>query len=303
VSVRVASLSISAHAASEIGASSSPSIELMVRWRAYAKSKPKGRSLSPREAAKEFGLDVQDATFAMKSLVKKGMASKDFFGDKYTLSSAQLETVAPLTGVKAPQGTNPYTAQVGTTPSKDGAISDEDASEAVAEFNLAAYNLMMSNAYIGSSTKFFHDKFCKEGLEVVAGTGDDLGRIYGDSNMMNAGGQKGLRFAAETSRQSRSTIFNIISGETLDEKYTTEDIAKRFPDQVKVDGDAIDIQDFNDHLHDLGDKKLFKKAQTAGALIVYKAMGGISDKGAIDVDKFIAGLEKEIGDVDSLENF
>ncbi|MCW2528954.1 MAG: hypothetical protein JWM76_3814 [Pseudonocardiales bacterium] len=291
------------HAASEIGASSTPSIELMVRWRAHAKAKPKGRSLSAKEAAGLFGLNVSEATFTMKLLVKKGMASKDFFGDKYTLSSAQLETVAPLTGAKAPQGTNPYTAKMGASPSKDGAISDEDAAQGVAEFNLAAYNMMMSNAYIGSSTKFFHDKFCKEGLEVVAGTGDDLGRIYGDSNMMNAGGQKGLRFAAETSRRSRSSIFNIISGETLDEKYTTDEIAKRFPDQVKVDGEAIDIVDFNEHLRVLGNKRLFKEAQTAGALLVYKAMGGISDKGAIDVDKFIADIQTQVGVLDSADSF
>ena len=286
-------------AAGEIGATSTPEIELLVRWRALAKSKSKWRSLDPKDAAAQFGGSAFAAKNSMRALVTKGMASKDLIGSKFTLEKSQLEVVDPKTGLSSPQGSNPYTATKGTRPSKSGKIGGAQASSAVAEFNLAAYNMLLSNAYVGSSTKFFHDRFCQQGLEVISGTGEPLGRIYGDSNMMNAGGQKGLKYSAETSRRSRSSVFNILSGEEDDEKYTTDDIQKRFPAKVKVDDADLPIVDFNLHLKAEGDRKLFKEAKTFGALVVYKAINGLSSKGAIDVDKLVNGIDKQLGRTDS----
>jgi hypothetical protein len=104
-------------------------------------------------------------------------------------------------GAKA-VATHPYTAQKGVTGTAS-TMTDQEAEDAASEFNLVAYNALMSNAYIQAATKFFHDKFCKEGLEVQSGSGVLLGRIYGDANMLNAGGQFGLEYAAETSLSLR----------------------------------------------------------------------------------------------------
>ncbi|MBK9612858.1 hypothetical protein [Candidatus Amarobacter glycogenicus] len=87
-----------------------------------------------------------------------------------------------------------------------------DFEEEAAEFNLASYNQFLSNAYIQGATKFFHDKYCKEGLNVVAANGDAIYTVYGDNNMLKAGGQKGVTYGATTSQWSREAIFEILAG-------------------------------------------------------------------------------------------
>lgn len=282
-------------ATDEIGMTSSPEIELMMKWRALAKGKSSKKSLAPKDAAAEFG--PGDYETDMRLLVKKGFASKDLIGKKYTLKSSQLETVAPKRGLSKPQAVDAYEATRGKSPGK---LSAGETRAAAAEFNVAAYNMLLSNAYIGSSTKFFHDKFCKEGLEVHSGL-DDLGRIYGDANMLNAGGQKGVAYAAETSRMSRASVFSILDGGP--EEFSTKSISDRFPRTVKFNGVDLEIDKFNESLRAEGERKLFKEAKTFGALVVYKAMNGISDKGALDVNKLVKGIELQIGDLDDSEEF
>ena len=286
-----------AAAQAEIGMQSQPEIEFLVRWRALAKGKSSLRSLSTKDAEAQLGTDRAQAALHFSKLATHGFASKDRFGGKYTIKSGQVDAVSVNPSkLSAPQS-HPYEAQKGKG-SPTGQLTDAEALEAVAEFNINAYNILLSNAYIGSSTKFFHDRFCQQGLEVVSTEGASLGRIYGDSNMLNAGGQLGVLYAAETSRMSRSSVFSILDGEGVQEKYTTAEIESRFPTTVIFEGAKLPIVDFNTRLHELGEKKLFKEAQTFGALVVYKAMGGISDKGALDPDKLVKGIEKQVGPLD-----
>jgi hypothetical protein len=275
----------------EIGMKSSPEIEFMMKWRALVKQDPELGAITVNDAAKKIGVSRKDAATNLKKLVAAKFAYTDWeFPGEYFLTISQSQAVDPFMS-------QAYNATKGT---QAGKISDGEAQDASAEFNLAAYNSMLSNAYIGASTKFFHDKFCKEGLQVMSGSGVDLGRIYGDANMMNAGGQKGLEYAAETSRRSRSAVFNILAGEKFDEKYTTDNIAKRFPAKVKVFGAFLPIEDFNNTLRDLGENKgLFKQAKDNGALLVYKVMNGISDKGAMDLNLLVKGVQQEVGVLDS----
>jgi hypothetical protein len=302
-------------AAAEIGmgVDNTPEITFMMRWRALAKAKPKKRTLTISDAALQFkiGRRVAETMFELlvgkgfvtvddgtgrgkKMLAAVGAASRNTDKNKfqYTLDEEMVDVLTP--GRKERRGflgqvgkKVAYPATKGRPADKTGAISDQDAQAAAAEFNLASYNLMMSNAYIGGATKYFHDRFCKEGLEVMSDEGVELGRIYGDQNMLNAGGQVGVEYSAETSKRSREAVFDTLAGKQA--KHSTSDIEKRFPTQVKVDDAYIDIVKFNDELRKLGDNGLFKKAAGFGAHVVYKASDGISAKGALDVASLASG--------------
>ncbi|HEY2043066.1 MAG TPA: DUF4157 domain-containing protein [Jatrophihabitans sp.] len=289
-------------AANEVGMDASEEMKFMMRWRLLAKNDTKMRTLTGQLAAANLGVSALVAEQNMEILARKKFATKGSAG-RFTLSTAQAEAADPITatgvlslGAKA-LATHPYTATKGVTGTA-GQMSDQDAEEAASEFNLVSYNALMSNAYIQAATKFFHDKFCKEGLEVKSGAGVLLGRIYGDANMLNAGGQFGLEYAAETSRRSRSAVFNLINGGQ--EMFTTDSIAERFPTEVLFEGDMLPIEKFNEALRVKGEAGWFAKAQSNGALTVYKAKNGISAKGALDIDMLTSGIRAEIGPLDGL---
>ncbi|MCW2603921.1 MAG: hypothetical protein JWN61_2056, partial [Pseudonocardiales bacterium] len=260
-------------ASDSINMKATPEIKFMVQWRDLAKTTPAKVELDPTGAAMDLGVGVKAAKIHLDKLVELGFASKNRFGPKYALKKSVLTNKI-------------YDAQVSTANTGPKAGTEN----AAAEFNLASYKALMSNAYIGSSTKFFHDMFCKEGLEVETSDDIPVGRIYGDSNMMNAGGQLGLEWSAETARMSRDSVFDTINGAIPAD--STGDISKRFPKKVKVPGTqtVLPIVDFNLHLKAAGEAPggLFSQAQTFGAKAVYKTVG-LSKKGAMDM-KLLTGL-------------
>ncbi|MCU1658578.1 MAG: hypothetical protein JWO57_3234 [Pseudonocardiales bacterium] len=266
-------------AAAGMGMQSSPDLKFMVRWRALAKTRSKFAELDVKTAQLEFGLSARQAQVFFDSLVDKRFASKNVFGQKYSLKSAILNNKA-------------YDATIGVA--GQGKLSDADAGNSAAEFNLASLKELLSNAYIGASTKFFHDMFCKEGLEVATDGDVDLGRIYGDANMMNAGGGLGLEWSAETSRMSRDAVFDTIRGGAP--QHTTAQIEARFPKKVKIPetGTIVPIADFNLHLKAEGEKAggLFEQAQDWKAKGLYKTLG-FSDKGALDLTKLTGAVAKQ----------
>lgn len=277
-------------ATAEIGMESQTEIRLLMRWRALYKADRAYGTVRPRDLAAKLKIDPAAVERRVKRLVEQGFVTKEYeIPGYYTIDFNQTQSAfSGLSGAG-----QAYEATRGVNPDEEGLLTSEEVTEAEDEFNLASYNAMLSNAYIGASTKYFHDKFCKEGLQVIAGDGTDLGRIYGDANMLNAGGQTGVKESAETSRQSRSSLFSILALERRDEEYTTDNIALRFPAKVKVVGyGPLKIDEFNEKLHDLGESGLFKEAKDFGALIVYKAMNGISAKGAIDVKGLVGPLDE-----------
>ncbi len=266
-------------ASDEIGMDSDdPDMLFMMKWRRAAAGKSKYKTLTPDTAEEATGVKGAEATGAMINLVQKGFA-KRAGKNKWSIKQEHIDAFKKGTG-------GAYTAERGKN------VSGMDDEEAVAEFNVAAYNTLMSNAYLQSSTKFFHDKFCKEGLQVMSGENVELGRIYGDANMLNAGGQKGLEYAAETSRQSRSAVFSLINGGP--EFANSAAIARRFPNKVKAFGKFVPITEFNTILRDLGNTTYFAEAKSVGAKIVYKAKNGISSKGALDVEKLTSAMSDAI---------
>ncbi len=303
-------------AAAEIGmdvdAQNSQEIVLMMRWRALAQAKPAKRTLTKAQAVKEFGKSSAQLDPLLQKLVERRFVEVD---EPYALTRAvkgalgrsaetkyilQQEMVNVLNegaterrglgkgnvgghvaysagrghGVKDKQGKN------------TGVIDDTEAEAAAAEFNLASYNTMLSNAYVGAATKYFHDMFCKQGLVVETGEGKNIGRIYGDANMLNAGGQEGVRYAAETSRMSRDSVFDLISGADPKTVPTADDIQKRFPVKVVYNSTKpIPLVDFNNKLELVikDETKLLNPVSSNKARAGYKVMDGISDKGALNV--------------------
>jgi hypothetical protein len=265
-------------AAASMGMATSPDIDFMVRWRGLAKARSKLVEMDIKTAQIELGVNARQAKENFEALVGKRFASKNLIGAKYSLKSAIMNNKA-------------YDATIGVG---GGALGGAEAANSAAEFNLASLKELLSNAYIGASTKFFHDWFCKEGLEVATLGGTFLGRVYGDANMMNAGGQFGLEWSAETSRMSRDAVFDTISGGVA--QQTTAQIEARFPKMVKIPGteDIVPIENFNRHLKAEGEKQggLFEQAQDWKAKGLYKTLG-FSDKGALDLTKLTGGVAQQ----------
>lgn len=302
-------------AAAEIGmdvdAQHSQDIVLMMRWRALAQAKSAKRTLTMRQAVAEFGKSAQQLQPLFDDLVKKKFVEKDepwavtkavksrvgsAAETKYILKREMVNVLGEGSterrGFKGNIGAHvAYSATRGHGERDEkgkntGKISGAEAEAAAAEFNLASYNTMLSNAYVGAATKHFHDMFCKQGLVVKTGEGKDIGRIYGDSNMLNAGGQEGVKYSAETSRMSRDAVFDLINGVDPAQVPSADDIQRRFPIEVFYNGKtAISLADFNKQLELVikDETKWLNAASSNKARLGYKLMDGISDKGALDV--------------------
>ena len=129
----------------------------------------KFKNIKPDKAAANCPLpDVHGhsevAEARMESLVSQGFAEKKkawkFFGAvSYSINQSMIN---PLTNKRR----RPYNAGL----AKKGAIRGEgrDFTKEAHEFNLAAYNAFLTNAYVQAATKFFHDKYCREGLETYS---------------------------------------------------------------------------------------------------------------------------------------
>ena len=271
-------------ASQSIGMNNKPEIVFMMKWRRLAVSDDSKQALTPKDAA-DAGLDTRDnARTYMRLLVTAGFAARDFdiLGDRYFRLNQKM--------IDSANGTTfaPYKA---TQSGKDQPDFEEEA----AEFNLASYNQFLSNAYIQGATKFFHDKYCKEGLDVVAANGENIYKVYGDNNMLKAGGQKGVLYSATTSKWSREAIFELIAGHP-EKAHSLAEILGRFPAQAKENGGpAISLDAWNEQLQQRGINGLFAEARSYGAKLLSKAKpsGSISGGHAIDIEMLSEQLKAQ----------
>ena len=291
-------------AAGEVGLAATEDIIFMMWWRKAANDSKGDKHLNPDQAAAKCTLpSVKDNPVKAKQLMD-GLVAKNFAKIKtsgvikktafYSLDEAQVDVLKGKGAYKATFATKIHSSEY-SDPEYDNSeyddseydYTEEAYTEEAEEFNLAAYNEFMSNAYIQGATKYFHDKYCKEGLEVITGAGDSIGRIYGDAKMLSAGGQKGVEYAAKTSQMSREAIFNTING-TPEDAASITTIRNRFPTQVKVPG-VGDRTLANWNSEFLYTDEMFKEAATSGAKIAYKAKGGggISGGNAINVGEIV----------------
>ncbi|MGA9381205.1 MAG: DUF4157 domain-containing protein [Phormidium sp.] len=292
------------NAANSAGLGATEEIIFMMWWRNEAFNEDK-KHLTPAEVAKEAKVEPQSvkgnserAKNLMDLLVKMGFAKKATEGifwqkEVYSIKQSQVDALKETENLKDKITTDKsaYKSTVGQEAIKKG--GKRDFVKEAEEFNLASYNAFLSNAYIQAASGFFHDKFCREGLNVITGCNDDIGRIYGDENMMTAGAQKGVEYSARTSQMSRESIFNIIDGKPA--VAETKDIRSRFPTHVKVGSKNVSLVDWQNNL--IHGTDIFQEAYNAGtsAHALYKlAPGdGLSRGNALDV----AGFAKHDGDV------
>lgn len=253
-----------------------------------------------------FPVSSEIAQLWLEDLISKDFVEKEEVknGDsKYTLDKSQINVVSQDT-VKMKRN-RPYTSEVYkpdfATDKKYGEQNPEYENyleEQASEFNIQAYNAFLSNTYIQAVTNVFHDKFCLEGLDVVAINGTHIGKVYGDRSMLTAGAQGGVKYAAETSELSRNSLFKTLSGEALTPDEETAQIRSRFPGQVKGGnglGQDLPLKDWNLKLlivDNLFDWALTKAAASVGGVAkmtgakgIYKKSkgGGASEGNAINV--------------------
>ena len=272
-----------------VGIEVKPEILFMMWWREAAHTTPARRTLSPDEAARlctqeDVRGNAPVAKALMIKLIARGFAEEDTKGiffktatGRYTLNQSQVDV---LTGKGA--GDSAYDAKIARDQMENGEV---DYSKQANEFMLASYNAFLSNAYIQSATKYFHDKYCKKGLPVFNGNGDNLGTIYGDDNMLNAGAQIGVKYSAETSKMSREAIFWLLDGNS--NVPSVQDIRKQFPAEAEDPEikQRLPLDKWNEALKAAGMKGTFSQAESIGSKIAYKAAYGISGRNAINVGK------------------
>lgn len=280
-------------ATSEVGIETKPETVFMMWWRNAVTVDKKLKHITPEIAAKNCPLpDVKNnedkARELMESLVAQNFAKAKKDGiikrnPVYSLNEAMVNSLKT-------DESGPYDAKL----AQQQAISGEqDFAQQAEEFNLASYNSFLSNAYVQAATKYFHDKYCKEGVVVYSKSGDFINRIYGDNNMLKASAQQGVEYSATTSKMSREAIFNTISG-SLDQVPEIGEISSRFPGYANDEGITLPLDKWNESLKAAGDNGLFKKAMDSGAKAVYKIKDGISGGNAIDMDLMREQIKTEI---------
>jgi len=278
-------------ATSEVGLGATEDIVFMMWWRNAANAKGSNKHLTPQQAAQKCPIpgvagNANKARELMDKLVTQSFAKKKTEGiikkvEVYSINQIHVDVL---------KGKGAYQADLAMKLHEDGT---HDYVKEAEEFNLAAYNAFLSNAYIQGATKYFHDKYCREGLEVITGTNEAIGRIYGDAKMLSGGGQQGVEYSATTSQMSREAIFNIMNGRS-DLAASVNDIRNRFPTKVVVPGiGPRTLENWNYQF--LYTNESFKEAASTAAKIAYKAMegGGISGGNAINVGEIV----KHDGDV------
>ncbi len=271
-----------------VGMQSKPEIVFMMKWRKAAAENAAFKHLTPETAVAEAHLGANAAAVKqmMDALVAAGFVDikKEGVIKKREVYSLNKKMIDVVKGAKFA----PYQS---TQTGGDKPNFEEQA----AEFDLASYNQFLSNAYIQGATKFFHDKYCKEGLDVVAANGDRIYTVYGDSNMLKAGGQKGVLYGATTSKWSREAIFNLIDGHP-ELAHGQAEILGRFPAQaIENGGPGISLDDWNEQLHQRGINGLFAEARSYGAKVLSKAKpsGSISGGNSIDLAKISENMKAQ----------
>ncbi len=283
-------------ATAKVGLQAKPEIVFMMWWRRAAFKKTSMKHLTPEAASKhsQYPVTSSEARKLMDKLVEQNFATKTtkgWFKNKKEVWSLNQNMIDVLKRDKKGKSKGAYNATLAYSRLDAGLNADHN--KEAHEFNLAAYNMFLSNAYVGSATKYFHDKYCKEGVHVVTGEGADIGTIYGDANMLNAGAQKGVEYSAVTSQRSRESVFNIIdTGQDPTGDHTTSEIKKRFPTQVKPgpNDPPLTLENWNaTKLFTEYDRGLLNPASSNSARLVYKVKsgGGISGGNAIDVEKIV----------------
>ena len=104
----------------------------------------------------------------------------------------------------------------------------------------ADYHKFLNHGYVQLASNVLHDHFCKNGLKVATARAEEPYVIYGDNAMLGKESDKMVKYSAETSHQSRDSIYELaITGQTA---YSTEAIADRFPRFARPEGSSVNLR-------------------------------------------------------------
>jgi len=233
----------------------SPARKLMEQWQTWTSVNSNLTTLKGDFLLGVDGLDFNDLKLALKSLISDGIVYLDFAADKTgkkVLSGKyEFNTHADEESFKSwefslrsqyvPKNTTEFDQAIQSSKTGD----DSQYQKMAAAVTYQDYMAFMNNAYVQKSTNALHDVFCKEGLDVSSGAGEELFRVYGDDSMFNKGSAKGVKHSGETAKMSRDAIRNIINTGN-DGGITTQNILNRLPSQVKPDGyPAMSIENWH----------------------------------------------------------
>jgi hypothetical protein len=219
----------------------SPPRQLMEWWQTTSglskgKTKQTGENLLA-----DSGLSFNNLKLALKSLIGDGIVYLDFSADKSgrKIFSGQKEfnTGASERSFKkwkfmlreqyVPQDMVKFLNATQASATGD----DSQYQKMASAISYQDYMAFMNNAYVQKSTNALHDAFCKGGLTVYSGDGQQLFKVYGDDAMFSSESSAGVKHSGETAKMSRDAIRNIISTGN-DQGITTQSILNRLPNKV-----------------------------------------------------------------------
>jgi hypothetical protein len=105
------------------------------------------------------------------------------------------------------------------------------------------YLAFMNSSFLQKATNFLHDFYCKEGLKVYAGEGDEVFKVYGDNNMLQKESSKGLKHSAETAKQSRNAVLEFATEGKV--TNSTQNILARVPERVQLGNAPVKLDDWH----------------------------------------------------------
>ena len=104
----------------------------------------------------------------------------------------------------------------------------------------ADYHKFLNHGYMQLASNVLHDYFCKNGLKVATAENAEPYLIYGDNAMLSKESSKMVKYSAETSHQSRDSIYQIAATGRTD--LSTDNIAARFPLYARPVGEAKNLR-------------------------------------------------------------
>jgi hypothetical protein len=204
-----------------------------VRWQRY--SLQHNTAKLTLKTARAFSISDNYTERVLRQLVKDGIARVNWAGTKVDpLKDKEVKDVTfILNSDYVPKDAKRFDQLYKDLYGKDAnkkAAAQQNYKESAMKITYKNYHEFLNNATLQVATNLLHDEYCKNGLVVKSGKGDDLGRIYGDDHMMDKDSATGVKYSAQTANMSRDVIYDIFEhGSSADQATPITRISERFP--------------------------------------------------------------------------
>ena len=258
-----------------------PAFDFLVAWQQAAATNEKQRTMTVDKAiARGFARDYVVASIAFKRLVADDVARVDGKGVKRQDLSAYTFTKIGkmsfvLNGDYVPKDATAFgalRADLGSANAGTKANAEQEYATKATNVTYAQFHKFLNSTLLQASSNVLHDHFCKNGVEVETGSGESLGRIYGDDAMLGKDSAKGVEYSGVTARTSRQAIFDLIEYGPNNAGHpipAITDISKRFPTKAKLDnGSYGSLDQWHTDLEQLCNNTIFPdmKGKVTGSI-------------------------------------